>query len=180
MATLRAPVTPADHILGPAGAPVTLVEYGDYECGFCGLAHPIVKLVQQHFGKRLRFVFRHFPMSQIHPNAESAAESAEFAGAHGRFWEMHDGIYENQDRLGLPLLFALAATLDLSEAALRDALVSGEHAPKVRSDFLGGVRSGVNGTPTFFINGRRHNGSYEFDDLAAAIGMALQSAKVAP
>jgi protein-disulfide isomerase len=180
MATLRAPVTPADHTLGPARAPVTLVEYGDYECGFCGLAHPIVKLVRQHFGKRLRFVFRHFPMSQIHPNAESAAESAEYAGAHGRFWEMHDGIYENQDRLGLPLLFALAATLGLSEAGLRNALTSGEYQPKVRSDFLGGVRSGVNGTPTFFINGRRHDGSYEFDDLAAAIEMVLQSARVAP
>jgi protein-disulfide isomerase len=180
MATLRAPVTPADHILGPAGAPVTLVEYGDYECGFCGLAHPIVKLVQQHFGKRLRFVFRHFPMSQIHPNAESAAESAEYAGAHGQFWEMHDGIYENQDRLGLPLLFALAGALGLSETGLRSALVNGEYAPRVRTDFLGGVRSGVNGTPTFFINGRRHDGSYEFDDLAAAIEMVLQGTRVAP
>jgi protein-disulfide isomerase len=180
MATLRAPVTSADHVLGPAGAPVTLVEYGDYECGFCGLAHPIVKLVRQHFGKRLRFVFRHFPMSQIHPNAESAAESAEYAGAHGRFWEMHDGIYENQDRLGLPLLFALAGALGLSETDLRNALVNGEYAPKVRTDFLGGVRSGVNGTPTFFINGRRHDGSYQFDDLVAAIEMVLQGARVAP
>ena len=93
---------------------------------------------------------------------------------------MHDGIYENQERLGLPLLFALAATLGLSETDLRNALVSGEYEPKVRSDFLGGVRSGVNGTPTFFINGRRHDGSYEFDDLAAAIEMVLQSTRVAP
>jgi protein-disulfide isomerase len=169
MATLRAPVTSADHSFGPASAPVTLVEYGDYECGYCGLAHPIVKLVLEHFGKRLRFVFRHFPMSQIHPNAEGAAESAEYAGAHGRFWEMHDGIYENQDRLGLPLLFALAGALGLSESGLRNALVTGQYAPKVRSDFLGGVRSGVNGTPTFFVNGQRHDGSYEFDDLVAAI-----------
>jgi protein-disulfide isomerase len=170
---LRAPVTPHDHIRGPASAPVTLVEYGDYECPRCGAAHPIVNLVQEHFGPRLRFVFRHFPLNEVHPNAESAAESAEFAGAHGRFWEMHDGIYENQDRLGLPLLFALAGALGLSEPDLRAALASGTYAPKVRRDFLGGVRSGVNGTPTFFINGARHDGTFAFDDLVAAIELQL-------
>jgi protein-disulfide isomerase len=169
MSVLKAPVTPRDHILGPANAPVTLVEYGDYECPHCGAAHPIVKLVLEHFGKNIRFIFRHFPLSQVHPSAQAAAESAEFAGAHGRFWEMHDGIYENQDRLGLPLLFALAGTLGLSEASLREALVNGTYAEKVKSDFLGGVRSGVNGTPSFFINGRRHDGSYAFGDLAAAV-----------
>jgi protein-disulfide isomerase len=173
MSTLKAPVTPHDHVRGPANAPVTLVEYGDYECPHCGAAHPIVDLVQEHFGPRLRFVFRHFPLSQVHPNAESAAESAEFAGAHGRFWEMHDGLYENQDRLGLPLLFALAEALGLSELELRAALVNGTYAGKVRSDFLGGVRSGVNGTPAFFINGLRHDGTYAFDDLVAAINSHL-------
>src|SRR3981081_3980606 len=147
MSVLKAPVTPRDHILGPANAPVTLVEYGDYECPHCGAEHPIVKLLLEHFSKNIRFVFRHSPLSQVHPSAEAAAESAEFAGAHGRFWEMHDGIYENQDRLGLPLLFALAGTFGLSESDLRNALASGEYAPKVRADFLGGVRSGVNGTP---------------------------------
>jgi protein-disulfide isomerase len=169
MGTLKVPVTQHDHVRGPANAPMTLVEYGDYECPHCGLAHPIVNAVQKHFGKKLRFVFRHFPLSQVHPNAEPAAESAEFAGAHDRFWEMHDGIYENQEQLGLPLFFALAEALGLSEAALRDALVTGVYAPKVRADFLGGVRSGVNGTPSFFINGRRHDGSYAFGDLAAAV-----------
>jgi protein-disulfide isomerase len=169
MATLKAPITPHDHTRGPADAPVTLVEYGDYECPHCGLAHPIVKLIEKQFGRRLRFAFRHFPLSQVHPNAEPAAESAEYAAAHGLFWEMHDGIYQNQDRLGLPLLFALAGTLGLSESGLREALVNGTFAPKVRADFLGGVRSGVNGTPTFFINGRRHDGSYAYDDLSAAI-----------
>jgi protein-disulfide isomerase len=173
MSMLRAPVTPHDHVRGPASAPVTLVEYGDYECPHCAAAHPIVNLVQEHFGPRLRFVFRHFPMSQVHPNAESAAESAEFAGAHGRFWEMHDGIYENQDRLGLPLLFALAGALGLSEPDLRAALLNGTYAPKVKIDFLGGVRSGVNGTPSFFINGMRHDGTYAFDDLVAAIALQL-------
>jgi protein-disulfide isomerase len=175
MATLKVPVTSADHVRGPVNAPVTLVEYGDYECPHCGAAHPIVQSVQQRFGNKLRFVFRHFPFNQIHPNAEPAAESAEFAGAHGLFWEMHDAIYENQDRLSLTLLFALAGALGLSELALRDALMNGDYAPKVRSDFLGGVRSGVNGTPTFFINGRRHDGSYQFEDLVAAIDSVLHA-----
>jgi protein-disulfide isomerase len=108
-------------------------------------------------------------LAQIHPNAESAAESAEFASAHGRFWDMHNGIYENQDRLGLSLLFSMAGILGLPGLGLRNALASGEFEPKVRGDFLGGVRSGVNATPSFFINGERHDGAYEFDDLVAAI-----------
>jgi protein-disulfide isomerase len=138
------------------------------------MAHPIVKAVQESLGPRLRFVFRHFPLTEIHPFAQSAAEAAEFAGAHRKFWEMHDGLFANQELLqegasAIRLLFALADTLGLSGDRLRDALESGEYAPKVREDFMGGVRSGVNGTPTFFINGRRHDGSYAFDDLAAAI-----------
>jgi protein-disulfide isomerase len=172
---LRVPVTPLDHIKGPANAPVTLVEYGDYECPYCGAAHPIVNSLVNKFSKDLRFVFRHFPMVQMHPFAESAAEAAEFAGAHGRFWEMHDGLYEHQENLGVPLLFALAEALGLPEAGLREALMSGEYAPKVRSDFLGGVRSGVNGTPTFFINGRRHDGTWAYEDLAGAIEARLHA-----
>jgi protein-disulfide isomerase len=175
MSRLRVPVTQHDHVLGPANAAVTFVEYGDYECPLCGLAHPIVKRVCAHFAPQLRFVFRHFPLSQVHPNAQGAAESAEYAGAHGRFWEMHDGIYENQERLGLSLLFALCGALGLSESGLRNALVTGEFAPKVRNDFLGGVRSGVNGTPTFFINGWRHDGSYTFEDLASGIEAHLHA-----
>jgi protein-disulfide isomerase len=173
MSRLRVPVTQHDHIRGPANAPVTLVEYGDYECLHCGLAHPIVNAVREHFARQLRFVFRHFPLNQVHPNAETAAESAEFAGAHGRFWEMHNGIYANQDRLDLSLLFALARKLGLPELELEDALTTGKYEPKVRADFLGGVRSGVNGTPSFFINGERHDGSYAFDDLVAAIELRL-------
>jgi hypothetical protein len=106
-------------------------------------------------------VFRHFPLTEIHPLAGTAAESAELAGAHGRFWEMHDGIFENQDRLGLPFLFAAAEALGLSQEDLRDALASHVYAPKVQSDFLGGVRSGVNGTPSFFINGLRHDAPFD-------------------
>jgi len=172
---LKVPVTPHDHVKGPATAPVTLVEYGDYECPYCGLAHPVVELLRQHYGARLRFVFRHFPLSQAHPNAEGAAQTAEFAGAQGQFWEMHDRLFENQDRLGLPLYFALAGLLGLSEAELRAALVEETYAPKVRADFLGGVRSGVNGTPCFFINGVRHEGTYAFEDLGAAIELTLRA-----
>ncbi|UKJ76494.1 DsbA family protein [Azospirillum brasilense] len=169
MAVLKMPVTSSDHIQGDAHAPVTLVEYGDYECPYCGAAHPHVQLVQKHYGRQLRFVFRHFPLTEVHPNAQSAAESAEFAGAHGRFWEMHDLLFENQERLGIPLLFAAVRSLGLSETELRDALAEGTYTPKVRDDFLGGVRSGVNGTPAFFINDRRHDGPFDFPHLVAAI-----------
>jgi len=169
MATLKVPVTPEDHIQGDPDAELTLVEYGDYECPHCGRAYGIVKRVQKHFGRRLRFVFRNFPLTQIHPNAQTAAETAEFAGAHGRFWEMHDRIYENQDRLGLPLLFALAEELGLDPPRLRAALTAGEFEPRVRRDFLSGVRSGVNGTPTFFLGEQRHDGPWEFDDLVRAL-----------
>jgi protein-disulfide isomerase len=158
MAMLKVPVTSDDYVSGPAAAPVTLVEYGDYECPHCGTAHPIVNLVRRQFAQDLRFVFRLFPMSMVHPNAESAAETAEFAGANGVFWEMHDALYENQDQLGPPLYLALAGALGLSQSALRQALMNGTFAPKVRKDFLGGARSGVNDTPSFFINGRRHDG----------------------
>jgi len=150
-----------------------MVEYGDYECPACGAACPIVKAVQEHVGKRLRFVFRNFPLTRIHPEAESAAETAEFAGAHGRFWEMHDGLYENQGSLGLPLYLSLAKALRLPEQDLTDALKNRTFRPKVRTDFMGGLKSGVNGTPTFFINGRRHDASFEFNDLVAAIEAEL-------
>lgn len=174
MAELTVPVTSSDHIQGDEQAAVILVEYGDYQCPHCGHAHPIVKRVQKHFGKRLAFVFRNFPLNEIHPNAQSAAEAAEFAAAHGRFWEMHDGIFENQDTLGPSLLISLAETLELSAADLENALASQKYAPRVKSDFIGGVRSGVNGTPTFFINGQRHDGRFEFEDLVEAIERQLQ------
>jgi protein-disulfide isomerase len=174
MSALRIPVAPADHVQGDANAPVMLVEYGDYECPHCRHAYPIVKRVQGHFGSRLGFVFRNFPLSEIHPNAEGAAEAAEFAAARGRFWEMHDGIFEHQDVLGLPLLLELAEKLGLSDESLSRALNDGEFAARVREDFMGGVRSGVNGTPTFFINGRRHDGPFEHADLIESIGAHLK------
>src|SRR6266436_3296490 len=122
MSTLKVPVGTADHIQGDENAALTLVEYGDYECPHCGHAYGIVKRVQKHFGKGLRFVFRNFPLSEMHSHAESAAESAEFAGAHGKFWEMHDGLFENQERLGGPLYLELAQGVGLLPAELPKAL----------------------------------------------------------
>lgn len=174
MATLKVPVGAADHTQGDAGAAVVLVEYGDYQCPHCGHAYPIVKRVQQHFGDRLAFVFRNFPLSEIHPFAEDAAETAEFAAVKGRFWEMHDAIFENQRELGPELLQRLAEEEGLSAAALERSLADGEFTPRVREDFMGGVRSGVNGTPTFFINGQRHDGPFEFADLVGAIDSHLR------
>jgi protein-disulfide isomerase len=180
MSQLKIPVTSQDHAQGDANAPVTLVEYGDYECPHCGSAYPIVKRVQRHFGKRLRFVFRNFPLGEVHPHAEGAAEAAEFAGASGKFWEMHDQLFENQERLSGSLYLELAGDLNLDPAALRHSMEAREFSARVRADFSGGVRSGVNGTPTFFINGRRHDAPFDYEGLALAIDRELsQGAKAA-
>jgi protein-disulfide isomerase len=176
MAILKTPNDQNDHIRGPANAPVSLVQYGDYECPHCGLVYPIVKQVQSHFRRQLRFVFRHFPPSEVHPYAEIAAESAEFAGAAGLFWDMHDALFENQSLLSVPTIFRLGTTLGLPQAAMRHALETGEYRNKVRSDFVGGVHSGVNGTPTFFINGVRHDGACDYASLVSGIQMRLAAA----
>lgn len=173
MPLLRAPVTSHDHIRGGNDAAVTLVEYGDYQCPYCAMANPIVGLMECQYGRALRVVFRHFPMEEVHPLALPSAEAAEYAGDNGVFWEMHDAIYANQPRLGVSLLFAIAGTLKLSQIGLRDSLANHTHAERVRSDFLGGVRSGVNGTPTFFINGVRHDGGFSASELSAAIEQNL-------
>ncbi len=169
MSNLKYEVTEEDHVQGDADAACTLVEYGDYQCPHCGRAYPIVKQVQQHFKERLRFVFRNFPLVQVHSEAESAAEVAEFAGSKGKFWEMHDLLFENQEQLGDELYAELSRKLRIDPEETREALDSEAFTNRVRSDFTGGVRSGVNGTPTFFINGRRHNGPFEFDNLVRAI-----------
>lgn len=179
MATLKMPITAEDHAQGPENAEVTLVEYGDYECPHCGRAYPIVQQVQKHFGRRLRLVFRNFPLGEMHPHAEAAAEVAEFAGAQGKFWEMHDRLFENQARLGDALFEDLAEKLELSTSAMREASEQGTFEARVRGDFKGGVRSGVNGTPTFFINGHRHDGSFDFETLVSGIHGAMDTAKSA-
>lgn len=173
MAELKVPVTAKDHIQGNENAAITLVEYGDYECPHCGAAYPIVKEVQKHFGDKLRFVFRNFPLVQAHPHAQMAAESAEFAATHGKFWEMHDAIFEHQRRLSADVLVELAVDLGLQGPALAKALKSEQYAEKVKLDFMSGVRSGVNGTPTFFINNHRHDAPFDFDDLVEGIEQYL-------
>lgn len=163
-----------DHIQGPANAPVTLTEYGDYQCPYCGEAYSIVKQLQQKVGNNLRFVFRNFPLSQIHAHAEVAAEAAEAAGAQNKFWEMHDYLYEHQDKLAPPQLIAAAKQLGLDVERFTDDLNQHAYAERVREDFLSGVRAGVNGTPTFFINGVRHDGAWDLDSLSEAINAQLK------
>ena len=170
---LTLPVSDRDHVQGPATAPVTLVEYGDYECPYCGAAYPIVKRLQEHLGDRLRFVFRNFPLTTMHPHAERAAEAAEAAGAQGKFWEMHDYIYEHQRALMDRKLVEYAATVGLDVDRFERDMVDQVHTERVRADFMSGVRSGVNGTPTFFINGYRHNGPFDFETLLMAIEAAM-------
>ena len=179
MSKLKNAITEDDHVQGDTNAPVTLVEYGDYQCPHCRVAYPLVKRLEHHFGEKLRFVFRNFPLTQIHPFAEPAAEVAEFANAQGKFWEMHDKLYENQGRLGEALYVDLAEKLKLSTTALHQALQQKTFEARVRADFKGGVRSGVNGTPTFFINGHRHDGSFDFETLVSAIRQAMATVKSA-
>jgi len=164
-----------DHIQGAADAAVTLVEYGDYECPYCGAAYPIVKELQARMGERLRFVFRNFPITTSHPHAEQAAEAAEAAAAQGRFWEMHDVLYENQKRLGDQDLRAYAEKVGVDVQSFDQELAEHVHAARVREDFMTGVRSGVNGTPTFYIDGARHDDSYDLDTLLTAVERAASS-----
>jgi protein-disulfide isomerase len=167
------PVGARDHVRGSATAPVTLLEYGDYECPYCRAAHPILDALQRQLGDGLRFVFRHFPLTEMHPHAEHAAEAAEAAGAHHKFWEMHDVIYESP-ALDDQHLVQYASSLGLPPASILRAITEHSHLARVREDFMSGVRSGVNGTPCFFINGVRHDGSYDFDELLAAITEAAR------
>jgi protein-disulfide isomerase len=165
-----------DHIQGPPDASVTLLEYGDYECPYCGAAYPIVKEVQARMGDRLRFVFRNFPITTSHPHAEQAAEAAETAAAQSRFWEMHDHLYEHQRHLENADLHRYAEELGLDVERFDNELAEHVHADRVRGDFMSGVRSGVNGTPTFYINGKRHDDSYEIETLVAALEEAARRA----
>lgn len=174
MSELTLPVGERDHAQGPENAPVTLVEYGDYQCPYCGDAYAVVKQIQEQMGEKLRFVFRNFPLTQAHPHAQHAAEAAEIAGTQGRFWEMHDALYEHQKSLDDRFLTQYAQTLGLDAATLEDGLTNGTQAERVREDFLSGVKSGVNGTPTFFINGQRYEGAFDADSLLATLQEAAQ------
>jgi protein-disulfide isomerase len=169
---LRPPLGPDDHLLGRRDAAVTLVEYGDYQCPFCGHAHSVVRSLVQRLGERLCFAFRHFPITASHSHAQLAAEAAEAAGAQGRFWPMHDHLFANQQALAPAQLVRYAADLGLDLAAFEDDLRSHRFLPKVHADQRSGALSGVNGTPTFFIDGLRHDGDYDFDSLWSAIAGA--------
>lgn len=165
---LRQPVSATDHTRGSHAPRVVVVEYGDYQCPYCALAHPVVLEILRRLND-VAVVYRHFPLTEVHPLAEPAAQAAELAGSRGLFWEMHDGVFANQPKLSGPLILALGSQLGLDATDLREAVAKRKYAAKVEGDFLGGVRSGVNGTPTFFINGRRHDGAFGLESMLQAI-----------
>jgi protein-disulfide isomerase len=175
-ALLTVPVGLRDHVIGSESASVTLVEYGDFECPQCGAAEPIIARIRETFGDRLRFVFRHFPLTNSHPNAQHAAEEAEWAATQGAFWPMHDALYGAQKSLSDRRMVELAAGLGLVEAAAALARAWVEHTfiPRVKEDFASGLKSGVTGTPAFFINGVRHEGGWDEIALSHAIEAAAR------
>ncbi|HSU67993.1 MAG TPA: thioredoxin domain-containing protein [Tepidisphaeraceae bacterium] len=162
-------MTERDHSAGPEDAPVTLVEYGDYECPHCGAVHPIINQIQSSMGDRLRFVFRNFPLSTMHRHAMRAAEAAEAAGAQGRFWPMHDLLFENQQHLEDADLVADAKSIGADASRFQQDLASHRFLSHVQEDFRGAMRSGVKGTPAFFINGERYTGVYDLEPLLEVI-----------
>jgi protein-disulfide isomerase len=166
---LTLPVSERDHIQGPAEAPLTLVEYGDFQCPYCGAAYPVVKRVQKALGKKLRFVFRNFPLTGAHPYAMVAAEAAEAAALQGKFWEMHDLLFEQQTFLEPDIIPLWAKKIGLDLQKFGDAIKKGEVAKRIKEDRQSGIRSGVNGTPTFYINGTRYDGSPDVESLLAAL-----------
>jgi protein-disulfide isomerase len=163
------PVGARDHAQGRAASGVTLLEYGDFECGHCAATFPVVKEVNRWLRGTLRYAFRHFPVAERHPNALRAAEAAEAAGAQGRFWEMHDLLCGRSPALGDVHLNGYARELGLDLERFGREMREHTHAWKVREDFTSGVRSGVSGTPAFFINGARYTGASDLDGLLAAI-----------
>jgi Na+/H+ antiporter NhaA len=166
-----------DHIRGPNDAPVTLVEYGDYQCPYCGKAEPVVRELLDNFGDDLRYVWRHLPLNDVHPDAQNAAEAAEAAAAQGAFWEMHDKLIHHQDRLGAPDPEGYAAELGLDVERFRDEMRRRVYAPRVAEDVASADESGVAGTPGFFINGRRHRGAYDVDTLSNLVRNARSRAR---
>jgi protein-disulfide isomerase len=165
-----------DHVRGSEAAPVTLVEYGDYECPYCGRAEPIVRELLDAFGDDVRYVWRHLPLSDVHPNAQMAAEAAEAAAAQGAFWEMNDLLLQHQDALTDDDLTRYARELDLDVERFWDELRRRRYADRVAEDVATADASGVAGTPTFFINGRRHQGAYDIDTLTGAVARARRAA----
>jgi protein-disulfide isomerase len=172
---LAVPVDDRDHVLGPEDAPVTLVEYGDFQCPYCARAHPMVQELLRRRTNLMRFAYRHFPLINVHPYAEPAAEAAEAAGARGRFWPVHDWLFANQDRLSPVTLIAALVGMGLDGQAIAAEIQDHKFLGKVQSDFVGGIRSGVRGTPTFFINGMRYEGGHSVPELVTAVDAAARA-----
>ncbi len=162
---LRPTVSERDHAQGSNDAAIVLVEYGDYQCPHCGRAYPIVKRIQEELGDQLQFVFRNFPLAKIHPEATKAAVATEAAALQGKYWEMHDIIFENQDQLDNDSLLDYARELGLDIAQFKRDMEDAALLKKVEADFESGIRSGVNATPTFFINGEKYNNGWEGDRI---------------
>ena len=167
MAKLKPAVNSNDHIQGNKNAPIELLEYGDYQCPHCGRAYPIVKSIQRKLGDDLKFVFRNFPLSEIHPNAINAAVAAEAASAQNKFWEMYDSIFQNQQHLSDVDLVRYAVRIGLDPEVFEADFETPKFLEKVESDFESGVRSGVNGTPSFFINGEKYNDDWSEEPFLA-------------
>ena len=159
--SLKPPVSEKDNLQGSAAAPIELVEYGDYQCPYCGAAYPMVKAIQKKMGDKLKFVFRNFPLAEAHPYATNAAIATEAAARQNKFWEMHDILFEHQHQLDKASLIRYAEKIGLDVKKFELDLDRQEIQDKVASDFESGVRSGVNGTPTFFINGKKYNDSWD-------------------
>ncbi len=170
---LAVPVGPEDHVRGNPDAPVTLVEYGDFECPYCALAYPTVKALEAKYGERLRVVFRSFPLQQ-HPHAGPAAEAAEFAADHGEFWALHDALYERDFPLDQPHVLKAAAKLGLDADALGVALRDGTYRPIIEEVKEGGEDSGIPGTPAFFLNDVLFEEEPTPANLSAAIDWLLE------
>jgi protein-disulfide isomerase len=171
--TLTPPVGKHDHIQGPSTAAITLVEYGDYQCPFCGNIQPVIKKLQKHYGDQLRFIFRNFPQARVHAYAQRAAEAAEAADGQGKFWEMHDYLYEHREALDVENLARAAGVLDLDKVKFDREVAERVYADRVERDIQSGNDSGVGGTPTIFINGVRNNDDDDFETLKAKIEEAI-------
>jgi protein-disulfide isomerase len=166
---LKPPINENDHVQGPANARIELVEYGDYECPHCGRAYPIIKKIQQQLGNDLKFIFRNFPIAEAHPHAVNAALAAEAAALQQKFWEMHDMIFENQDQLEWEHLLAYAKAIKLDLNRFKTDVKSKALQDKVETDFESGIRSGVNGTPSLFINGKKFEGDWAGGELMESL-----------
>jgi protein-disulfide isomerase len=174
-AHLAVPVGPDDHVRGPADAKLTVVEYGDYQCPYCGQAYSIVEKLLTTFESSMRLVFRNLPLADVHPHAESAAEFAEAVALQDKFWPMHDVLYKNQRSLGDEALRTYVTDVGADLKKVEEALESGAPRDRVQADLEGAIRSGANGTPTFFVNGLRYDGSWFYDEFAEFLQSTLDT-----